>query len=162
MKEYYTYAYLRELDGTPYYIGKGKKKNKKYYSRTTARHSNITIPPKKRILILKEFEFEFDAYAHEKYMISIFGRKDLGTGILHNRSDGGEGTTNMSQYAKKKCGEIHKGKILSQETKLKISKTRKKREYKCSEELKRYFSEKYAGKGNPNYGKRHSPEVLKK
>jgi hypothetical protein len=161
MKEYYTYAYLRE-DRTPYYIGKGKKRYKKYYTRTTARHENIAIPLKERIVILKEFEYEFDAYKHEIYMISVFGRKDLGTGILHNRTDGGDGVTNLSEYARKKCSETHKGKVLSEETKCKISETRKKRGYKCSEKQKQKYSKMFSGEGNPNYGKKHSPETLQK
>lgn len=161
MKEYYTYAYLRK-DRTPYYVGKGKKRYGKYYSRTTAFHENISIPPKERILILKEFELEFDAYKHEIYMISVFGRKDLGTGILHNRTSGGDGHADMSDYVRKKCSEIHKGKVLSEETKQKISSTRKKRGYKCSEEQKQKYSKMYSGEGNPNYGKKHSQETLKK
>lgn len=161
MKEYYTYAYLRK-DRTPYYIGKGKKKNSKYYTRTTAFHENVHVPPKERIIILKEFEYEFDAYKHEIYMIAVFGRKDLGTGILHNRTDGGDGVTNLSEEARKKCGETHRGKVTSEETKRKISETRKKRGYKCSEEQKQKYSQMFSGEGNPNYGKKHSPETLKK
>jgi len=161
MKKYYTYAYLRE-DRTPYYIGKGKKRYNKYYSRTTAVHENVFIPPKERILILKEFDSEFDAYKHEMYMIAVFGRKDNGTGILHNRTDGGDGHTNMSDYARKKCSETHKGKVLSEETKRKIGETRKNRGYTCSEDQKQKYSEIYTGEGNPNYGKKHSPETLKK
>lgn len=161
MKEYYTYAYLRK-NKTPYYIGKGKKKKGKYYSRTTALHENVYVPPKERILILKEFELEFDAYKHEMYMIKVFGRKDNGTGILHNRSDGGEGHTNMSEYARKRSSETHKGKVLSEETKNKIRQTRLKRNIRVSEEQKRKYSILFSGEGNPNYGKKHSPETLKK
>ena len=157
---YYTYAYLRE-DGTPYYIGKGKERSGKKY-RITAQHPGIAIPTPSRQLILKTFDMEFDAYKHEMYMISVFGRKDLGTGILHNRTGGGDGHTNMSDYARKRCSETHKGKVLSEETKRKISSTRKKRGYKCSEEQKQKYSKMYSGEGNPNYGKNHSKETLKK
>ncbi len=157
---YYTYAYLRE-DGTPYYIGKGKERHGKKY-RITAQHPGIAIPTSSRQLILKTFDMEFDAYKHEMYMISVFGRKDLGTGILHNRTDGGDGHTNMSDYARKRCSETHKGKVLSEETKRKISSTRKKKGYKCSEEQKQKYSKMYSGEGNPNYGKNHSQETLKK
>jgi hypothetical protein len=85
--KYYTYAYLRK-DGTPYYIGKGKG------SRATDRHDrsgrNIT-PPIERIVYLKYFDEENEAFLHEKYMIYVLGRKNLGTGILWNLSDGGAG-----------------------------------------------------------------------
>ena len=86
--EYYTYAYLRE-DGTPYYIGKGKGYRCNY---GTGKNCN---PPKdrSRIIKLKQNLTEEEAFKHEVYMIAVFGRKDLGTGILHNRTDGGEGTS---------------------------------------------------------------------
>lgn len=99
MKEYYTYAYLRE-DGTPYYIGKGK------LNRAFKKHK-VQTPPKDRILFLKQNLTEEEAFKHEKYMISIFGRKDLGTGILKNKNAGGNGSS---------------GKVYSQEEKEKIRK----------------------------------------
>jgi hypothetical protein len=82
--EYYTYAYLRE-DSTPYYIGKGKGR------RAFLKHSGFYPPSKERILFLKRNLSEEQAFRHEIYMISVFGRKDLGTGILHNKTDGGDG-----------------------------------------------------------------------
>lgn len=52
------------------------------------------------------------------------------------------------------------GKKRSQST---IDKMRKSRiGLKCSDELKKHFSEKYSGSGNPFYGKRHSEENIKK
>lgn len=87
MKKYYTYAYLRE-DGTPYYIGKGSK------SRARKRNRNDVKLGNNKMIILKYFELEFDAYKHEMYMINLYGRKDNGTGILHNRTDGGDGVSN--------------------------------------------------------------------
>jgi DNA invertase Pin-like site-specific DNA recombinase len=44
-----------------------------------------------RVLILKRNLTEEEAFRHEIYMIAVFGRKDIGTGILGNKSDGGEG-----------------------------------------------------------------------
>ena len=41
-------------------------------------------------MILKRNLTEIEAWQHEIYMISVFGRKDIGTGILRNRSNGGE------------------------------------------------------------------------
>ena len=85
MKEYYTYAYLRK-DGTPYYIGKGT--GRRAFNRNC---KSVKIPDKDRILILKNNLTEEEAFNHEKYMIAVLGRKDLGTGILRNLTEGGEG-----------------------------------------------------------------------
>ena len=98
---YYTYAYLRE-DGTPYYIGKGKN------SRAYSSQRYIQVPrDKSKILFLKQNLTEEEAFKHEKYMIAILGRLDLGTGILRNLTEGGEGTSGriMSKEQKRKIGE---------------------------------------------------------
>jgi len=136
--DYYTYAYLRE-DKTPYYIGKGKG-NRIYDKRKTIK------PPKdkSRIIFLKQNISEEEAFKHEIYMIAVFGRKDLGTGILRNRTNGGEGSSGIvtsqdtrkklsniwkgrkhTEETKKKMSENRKGKLLSEETKIKLSEMRK-------------------------------------
>jgi len=88
--QYYTYAYLRE-DRTPYYIGKGKG------NRAYKKHQKgISVPKdKSRIIFLKQNLTEAEAFRHEIYMIAVFGRKDLGTGILHNRTAGGDGSSGV-------------------------------------------------------------------
>lgn len=100
MNNYYTYAYLRE-DGTPYYIGKGKG-NRAYVKhwRSKSKGGYFTPPEKDKILILKNNLTEEEAYKHEIYMISIIGRKDLGTGILRNMSDGGKGGKGVPAWNK--------------------------------------------------------------
>ena len=135
---YYTYAYLRE-DGTPYYIGKGK-------GRRAYRLSGRKVKPpedKGRILILKQDLTEEEAFRHEIYMIDIFGRKDLGTGILRNLTSGGEGSSGGSDEARRKKSEAQKGKFFSDETRRKMSEAQKGRTR--SDETKRKLSE--AGKG---------------
>jgi hypothetical protein len=95
-KTYYTYAYLRE-DRTPYYVGKGK-------GTRAYRKNRVGVKPPKnrsRILILKKDITEEEAFKHEIYMISVFGRKDLGTGILHNKTNGGEGSSNVNEKIKR-------------------------------------------------------------
>jgi hypothetical protein len=129
--EYYTYAYLRE-DRTPYYIGKGKG-NRAY--RKDGRE--IKLPKdKSRIIFLKQNLTEGEAFKHEVYMIAILGRKNLGTGMLWNLTNGGEGVSGL----------IHKD-----ETKINHSKLLTGR--KLTEEHKRKISEATKGKNNPNYGK---------
>jgi len=117
---YYTYAYLRE-DRTPYYIGKGKG-NRAYRRRKT----DIKPPKdKSKVIYLKQNLTEEEAFNHEIYMIAVFGRKDLGTGILHNRTYGGEGNSNPSEETKQKIREKRALQEFTDETRLKISKALK-------------------------------------
>jgi len=178
---YYTYAYLRE-DKTPYYIGKGKG-NRAY------RRSKTDIKPpkdKSRILILKKNLTEEESFKHEIYMIAVFGRKDLGTGILHNKTNGGDGfsgvvrskewkrkisealkgRTNkpLSEETKQKLSELNKGKTLSEKHKLKIGEANKN----PSKESRRKMSEAQRGRthsdetriklSETHKGKTHSEE----
>lgn len=89
---FYTYAYLRE-DGSPYYIGKGSGKRKNALHKGRSGKVVIQVPPEERVLILKNNLTEEEAFKHEAYMIGVLGRKDLGTGILRNQSNGGEGSS---------------------------------------------------------------------
>lgn len=136
MENYYTYAWLRE-DKTPCYIGKGKK------NRAWRKGS----PPKEQVLILKKGLCEQDAFKHEMYMIFVLGRKDLGTGILRNMTDGGEGCAEPSWETRRKIGKANRGRKLSEETRRKMSEahTGKKCPYR-SEETRRKMSEAQKGK----------------
>jgi hypothetical protein len=102
---FYTYAYLR-ADKTPYYVGKGTK------NRLYVKKKSEVRPPKDktRIIFLKQNLTEEEAFKHEIYMIAILGRKDLGTGILYNRTDGGDGNSNPSEKTRRKLSEVNKGK----------------------------------------------------
>lgn len=140
---YYVYAYLRE-DGTPYYIGKGQS------ARAWQKHKHHKVPSEDRIVILESNLTEIDAFDLERKYIQQYGRKDIGTGILRNMTDGGDGImghkhseetkkkialarlgkpTNlgkpMSDSQKQKLREHNLGKVVSAETGRKISEAKK-------------------------------------
>ncbi len=105
-KDHYVYAYLRE-DATPYYIGKGINKRAWYHLR------GDVMPPTDRgkIKIIAHRLTHAEALLLEKKLITAYGRKDLGTGILRNKTNGGDGMA---------------GVIFSDETLAKRAETRKK------------------------------------
>jgi hypothetical protein len=121
-RRFYTYAYLRE-DGKPYYIGKGS--GNRAFSKNGRK---ISLPPKERILILKKNLTEGEAFKHEIYMIAVFGRKDLGTGILYNFTDGGEGPSNLSEERLEKLRERMRGNKINVGRKPSEETLRKRRE----------------------------------
>lgn len=124
---FYTYLWLRE-DGTPYYVGKGK-------GMRAYRHGCpmvdvipewIDKPDTERIIV-QEFESEKDAFFAEKFLISYYGRKDNGTGILKNLTDGGEGASGailsekhkrvIGEYTSKRLRKIYADPILGEAAK---------------------------------------------
>ena len=160
---FYTYAYLRE-DRTPYYIGKGIK----YRIYSTNRKGLKPPKDKTRIVFLKQNLTEEEAFKHEIYMIAVFGRKDIGTGILHNKTDGGDGAFGAvrSEETRKKLSEVNKGKnnpnygkSFSNEHRKKLSEAHKGKV--LSEEHRRKNSEAKKGLNNPNYGKKGAGPKLR-
>lgn len=111
---YYVYLYLRE-NGTPYYCGKGK--GKRAYRKGS--------PDAVKLVAIHLSESE--AFTLEKRLIKLYGRKDLGTGILNNRTDGGEGSSGAtrSKEARLRISNAKKGVIPSEEHRKNLSKARK-------------------------------------
>jgi len=153
---FYVYAYLRTKDLTPYYIGKGK--NNRAWQKS---HSVIVPKDLNRIVILETNLSEIGALAIERRMIRWYGRKDIGTGILHNKTDGGEGPAGIIPWNK----DIKIGSYLSEKGRKTISEANKKPRKDThkerisealkgktkSEEHKRKLSE--AGKGKTPWNK---------
>lgn len=86
MGKFVVYAFCRD-DGTFYYIGKGSLK------RAFSKRRHGVNPPadRSKVLILHSGLDEQTAFEYEKALIAFYGRKDIGTGVLRNMTDGGEG-----------------------------------------------------------------------
>ena len=134
--DYYTYAYLRE-DKTPYYIGKGRGR------RIYRKNRTINAPTdKSRIIFLKKNLTEAEAFKHEIYMIFVFGRKDLGTGILRNRTNGGDGPS----------GAVRSGETRKKLSEANIGEKNPMFGVPRTELQKKAHSERMTGEKHPNYG----------
>jgi hypothetical protein len=116
MTQFYTYAWLREKDesfpaGTPYYVGKGT-------GRRAYKHHGVNHRPRsKHMIIVQHWESEEKAFEMEKWWIAFWGRIVLGTGILRNFTDGGEGLSGStrSEETKEKIRKSQAGRKHSKE-----------------------------------------------
>lgn len=93
----FIYGYVRNRNSekfsfkarTLYYVGKASRA-----VRVTERHNGVPVPKNRKFIqIIKRGLTEEEANYWECYYISKLGRIDKGTGILRNRTDGGEGVT---------------------------------------------------------------------
>lgn len=182
MTEFYVYAYLRE-NGSPYYIGKGKG-----YRAWDKNHSIHLPTSKERIVVLERDLTEIGAFALERRYIRWYGRKELG-GILHNKTDGGDGTSGyrQSEEHKAKISRALKNKTVSDDTRQKMSRSKVGRKLseehvakiqasnvnrKHNEVTKEKLRKLHTGKivseetreklRQSRLGKKHSPETIEK
>ena len=144
---FYVYAYLRN-DHSPYYIGKGKG------NRAYAKTHRIQLPKDKSLIkLIARNLLEHESFLLERKLILYYGRKDLGTGILRNLTNGGEGAS---------------GHVFTDDAKLKISKANKgkygnRTGMKNSEEHKKKISLALKGREMPSLkGKPRTQEVKDK
>ena len=138
--DYYVYEYLR-TDNTPYYIGKGRK-NRAF----TKQGHTVPLPSKDRIRFVAENLSADDAKNLEIELISKYGRKDIGTGILRNMTDGGEGSPGRvaTPEQRRKLKEAREKQITTEETREKMRQAHTGRIH--SNETKQRMSESAVGK----------------
>lgn len=101
---FYNYLWLRE-DSTPYYAGKGCDRrafSKKHTVNPPTDHSRVLLIPMVN---------EDEALEYEKRLIALFGRKDNGTGILRNLTDGGDQPPSQKGKQFGPQSEEHRNKI---------------------------------------------------
>lgn len=198
MNNFYLY-YLRRPDkvdpldeskGQPFYIGKGQNCRFKEHRKEAERLLHRPGRKQYKISIIHslwkqglDFEEEIyldnlseeDAFALEMAAIEQYGRKDNGTGILANLTDGGEGQTGYitSEETKEKLRQAQLGKKLpplSSETKERIRQANLKEN--LSEETLEKRSKALLGRKltpehiekmrQANIGKKQSPETVEK
>lgn len=169
---FYSYLWLRE-DGTPYYAGKGAN-DRAFRSSGHTLHA----PPKRARILVFPMLNETEAFESEIALIELFGRKDLGTGCLRNRTAGGEGAAgyvpSLESRNKMRIGQLGrkhspvskanrskalKGRIFTSEWKMKLSEAKKGNQYRLGtgrpkikltpEEKRRHRSEAQIGKKQP-------------
>ena len=111
MSDYYVYVHYKKSCGTPFYVGKGKgfrctskHGRNPFWKRIVAKHGLI-------VKVVQSGIQEWYALELEKELIALHGRRQDGTGVLVNMTEGGEGVS---------------GHIMSVESKSKISKASKK------------------------------------
>lgn len=120
-RDFYTYAFLRSKPSasgpkySPYYIGKGI--GPRAFKNTSRR---CPIPADRSyIVFIQEGLTEEEAFSLEQYCIALYGRIDLGTGILRNLTDGGDGSSGWRapQETRNKMSQSKMGKPLPQKVK---------------------------------------------
>lgn len=142
-QNYYVYLHIKEDDGTVFYVGKGKNlrwcvsHSRTLHWKNTAKKHGVICHIVAHNLTVEE------SLILEKKLIASYGRQDQKTGCLVNLTDGGDGVVNYvwtdehrrkiseagmgrkhTEEFKQMVSRIHKGKVLSTETRSKISASR--------------------------------------
>lgn len=140
--KFYAYIWTRE-DGSPYYIGKGQGQ------RAFINGSHSVRKPKdpSRIQIIAALS-EDSAYETEKFLIKYYGRKDIGTGCLRNRSDGGEFSTTGHKHSEETLQKLRGPKSEEHKQKLRLANLGKKQSPETTAKIAASMT-----------GRKRSPEV---
>lgn len=139
------YKHIRLDTGNVFYIGIGNKTRRAYDLIRRGKHwkgiyknTEISIE-----IVFDKISYE-EAKSWEKYLIGLYGRKDLNTGHLCNKTEGGDGTLGLvvSKETRIKHSLSSKNRRHSEETKAKMSLIQSNR----SDETRRKIAESKRGK----------------
>jgi len=130
----YVYRHIRLDKNEPFYIGIGHNDYRRSRSKRSRNSmwNNIVLKTDYEVEIILDNLTWDEACEKEKEFISIYGRRDLKTGILCNMTEGGEGTIgrkfseiNREELINRNIGNVYgklnKGRKQSEETKKNIS-----------------------------------------
>lgn len=120
--DYYVYIYLNPLKGMqPFYVGRGRGGRSLGHlkpSESTNRHKCATIAKIRRetgqdphVQIHQDGLSYEESCRVERQIIAQYGRVDLGTGILTNMTDGGDGAVNLSKETRRRMSLAKVGTI---------------------------------------------------
>ena len=170
--EYKIYFLIDPRNGDIRYVGKTTKKlsyrlmNGHMQDSSRTHKTNWIKSLKKEellpeIKLVKICENENKCNYAERFYIKLFGRKDKGGGILVNATNGGEGTAGriLSEETKIKISKGNKGKLLGRKLSEKVKKKMMKTRSNFSEKKKREISKKIS---EANKGKSMSDETKEK
>ena len=160
---FYVYEHLRLDTNAIFYVGKGTGKRcfvksshhrNKFWQRVESNAGGFCVQ-----MVAKDIDEEL-AFLVEKERIDQLRKIGI---RLCNMTDGGDGTSGYVKTAewKRKVGEKHRGKVISQEVRDKISASVKASGYTHSQEAIKKISNTHKGKKRA-LGLKHSEETKKK
>jgi hypothetical protein len=135
---YVVYIHRKLSDGSPFYVGAGSNKRPFIITQRPKDWVNIVESVGYTIDIHKDGLSREECFKLEVELISMFGRLDMGTGCLINKTNGGREVVGLSKdvlsIRNKKMSISAKGKVKNKEWIAKISKSLTGR--KASEETR--------------------------
>jgi hypothetical protein len=149
----YVYVWFREC-GKPFYVGVGRNNRYKSLIRRNPHTLNV-VRALGGIENVRKTIYYVDSWESgcqlEKLLIAKYGRSDVGTGILTNMTDGGEGTINkiVTEKVRTAVSAANKKRIWSPASKKKTSDAMKGRE--VSALTREILSAKFKGKSRPSH-----------